>query len=46
MVGAALWEGFPEEGTFGLRSEGEKSILGDSMFKGRVSGDSIADGRA
>lgn len=45
MVGAALWEGFPEEGTFGLRS-GEKSILGDSMFKGRVSGDSIADGRA
>lgn len=44
MVGTAFREGVPEEGTFRLRSEGEKSSLGrGNMFMDPVSEDSLVD---
>lgn len=45
MVGTAFREGVPEEGTFRLRSEGEKSSLGrgNNMFMDPVSEDSLVD---
>lgn len=52
MVGHVTWweqlsgRASLKKGLLGSDRSGEKSILGDSMFKGRVSGDSIADGRA